>query len=58
VFSQLQATRYLFNTNDAALDELAYEGPAKFKMLVFALEITVLCDGFGSSIILKDGGES
>ena len=49
---------YLFDTNDAPLNELTNEGPTKFKMLVFALEITVLCDGFGSSIILKDGGES
>ena len=56
--SQLQATRYLFNTNYAALDELTDEGPAKVKMLVLALEITLLSDSLGSSIVLKYGGWS
>ena len=50
---QPQATRDLFDTNDAALDELTDEGLSQFKMLVLALEITLLSNSLGSSIVLN-----
>ena len=49
--SQLQATRYLFDTNNT--NELTDELPSLFKMLVLALEITLLSNSLGSSIVLN-----
>ena len=54
--SQLQATRYLFDTNNT--NELTDELPSLFKMLVLALEITLLCNGLSSSNVLKNSGRS
>ena len=45
---------YLFDTNDAPLNELTNEGPTKFKMLVFALKVALLCNRLGGSVVLKD----
>ena len=55
---QPQATRDIFDTNDAALEELTDEGPSQFKMLVLALEISLLSNSLGGSIVLNYSGRS
>jgi hypothetical protein len=44
--------------NNTALYELTDELPSHFKMLVLALEIALLCNSLGSSIVLKNSGKS